>query len=230
MPRPARLNIPGIPQHITQRGNNRQAGFYADEDYRLYMELPGKACRAYDCSLHAYVLMTDHIHLLLTPSTPEGASLVMRDTGRDFVRAINKSCRRTGTLWEGRFKSSLVDTGRYCLTCYRYIELNPVRAGMVAHQADYRWSSYHCNALGKPDISITPHDCWPGLGEDDTSRMTTYQGLFSEPLRRADIDHIRNSARTGLPTGNNRFREEIEKALSCRLGYGKRGRPRKATD
>jgi putative transposase len=159
--------------------------------------------------------MTDHIHLLLTPSTPEGASLVMRDTGRDFVRAINKSCRRTGTLWEGRFKSSLVDTGRYCLTCYRYIELNPVRAGMVAHQADYRWSSYHCNALGKPDISITPHDCWPGLGEDDTSRMTTCQGRFSEPLRRADSNTYETALAQACQPGTTGSEKKLKKP--CRV-------------
>jgi len=115
MPRPDSLNIPGIPQHTTQRGNNRQACFYADEDYLLHMKLPGNGCRAYDCSLHAYVLMTNHLHQLLTPSTSEGASRVMHDVGRDFVRAINKSCRRTGTLREGRFKSSLVELPLQCL-------------------------------------------------------------------------------------------------------------------
>jgi putative transposase len=151
MPRPARLNLPDIPQHITQRGNNRQVCFHADNDYRLYLELLHEACRAHDCSLHAYVLMTNHAHLLMTPATPEGVSKVMRDLGRDYVRAINRTYRRTGTLWEGRFKSSLVDTNRYCLTCYRYIEFNPVRAGMVSHPADYPWSSYHVNARGKPD-------------------------------------------------------------------------------
>jgi putative transposase len=142
MPRPVRLNLPDIPQHITQRGNNRQACFYSNEDYRLYLDLLHEACRNHDCSLHAYVLMTNHVHLLMTPSTPEGVSMVIRDLGRDYVRTINKTYRRSGTLWEGRFKSSLVDKARYCLTCYRYIELNPVRAGMANHPADYPWSSF----------------------------------------------------------------------------------------
>jgi putative transposase len=226
MPRPARLNIPGIPQHVTQRGNNRQACFYADEDYRLYLELLNDACRLHACHLHAYALMTNHVHLLITPSTPDGVSRVMCDLGRDFVRTFNRNYQRTGTLWEGRFKSSLVDTNRYCLTCYRYIELNPVRAGMVRHPADYRWSSYHCNGLGKPDTLISPHDCWLLLGEDDQARTAAYEALCKDVLEQADIEHIRHCVNTGLPTGNDRFRREIEKSLSIRLGQGKRGRPR----
>jgi len=227
MPRPARLNIPGIPQHVTQRGNNRQACFYADEDYRLYLELLNDACRIHACTLHAYVLMTNHVHLLITPSTTDGVSRVMCDLGRDFVRTINRNYHRTGTLWEGRFKSSLVDTNRYCLTCYRYIELNPVRAGMACHPADYRWSSYHYNGLGRPDTLISPHDCWLLLGEDDQARTATYEALCKDVLEQADIEHIRHCVNTGLPTGNDRFRRDIEKALSIRLGRGKRGRPRK---
>lgn len=226
MPRPARLNIPGIPQHVTQRGNNRQACFYADEDYRLYLELLNDACRLHACHLHAYALMTNHVHLLITPSTPDGVSRVMCDLGRDFVRTINRNHQRTGTLWEGRFKSSLVDTNRYCLTCYRYIELNPVRAGMVRHPEEYRWSSYHCNGLGRPDTLISPHDCWLLLGEDDQDRTATYRALFKDALEPADIEHIRHCVNTGLPTGNDRFRSDIEKTLSIRLGLGKRGRPR----
>ena len=227
MPRPLRLNIPGLPQHITQRGNNRQACFITDNDYRHYLELLNTACRARECVLHAYVLMTNHIHLLMTPSTPEGVSRVMQDVGRDFVRAINQTYRRTGTLWEGRFKSSAVDTDRYCLTCYRYIELNPVRAGIVRHPDDYPWSSYHYNALGRSTDMITPHDCWLLLGEDDNARRAVYRDLFREKLDLQDIAHIRESICSGLPTGNDRFRREIEQALSIRLGQGKRGRPKR---
>lgn len=227
MPRPRRLNIPFIPQHITQRGNNRQACFYADDDYRLYLGLLDKACRTHDCSLHAYCLMTNHVHLLMTPSAPAGASRVMQDVGRDFVRSFNRIHRRTGTLWEGRFKSSLVDTRRYCLVCYRYIELNPVRAGMVRHPADYPWSSYRYNANGNPAAPVIPHDCWLELGADNSSRQAAYRALFRESLEPSDIARIRDSLKTGLPTGNDRFRHEIEKALPVRLGHGKRGRPAK---
>lgn len=230
MPRPLRLNIPGQPQHITQRGNNRQACFYADSDYRHYLELLDKACRRHECSLHAYVLMTNHVHLLMTPSTPEGVSRVMQDVGRDFVRTINQDYHRTGTLWEGRYKSSVVDTDNYCLTCYRYIELNPVRAGMIRRPGDYSWTSYHDNALGRSTGMITPHDCWLLLGEDDTARRDAYRDLFREKLEHQDIAHIRESIWTGLPTGNDLFRREIEKALSIKLGHGKRGRPKRTRD
>lgn len=230
MPRPVRLNLPDIPQHVTQRGNNRQACFFSANDYRLYLDLLHEACRAHDCSLHAYVLMTNYVHLLMTPSMPEGVSMVIRDLGRDYVRTINKTYQRSGTLWEGRFKSSLVDKARYCLTCYRYIELNPIRAGMVKHPADYPWSSYRCNAMGEANTLIIPHDCWLLLGDNDEARMAAYRALFNERLDLPDIDCIRQSVDTGLPTGNDRFRREIEQALSIRLGHGKRGRPSKSKD
>jgi putative transposase len=123
-----------------------------------------------------------------------------------------------------------VDKTRYCLTCYRYIELNPVRAGMVNHPADYPWSSFRYNAMGQPDTLITPHDCWLLLGETDEERMAAYRGLFKEKLNQLDIDSIRQSVDTGLPTGNDRFRREIEQALSIKLGHGKRGRPSKPQD
>jgi len=213
-------------EHLTNQSSLTPLIF---EDYRLYLGLLNDACRAHECSLHAYVLMTNHVHLLISPSTPEGVSRVMCDLGRDFVRTINRTYGRTGTLWEGRFKSSLVDTNRYCLTCYRYIELNPVRAGMVSHPADYRWSSYHCNGLGKPDTLISPHDCWLLLGEDDQSRTAFYRALFNDTLEQTDIEQIRHCVNTGLPTGNDRFRRDIEKSLSIRPGKGNRGRPKKTT-
>ncbi len=199
MPRPARLNLPGIPQHVTQRGNNRQACFFSADDYRLYLDLLAAACYKHDCALHAYVLMTNHVHLLLTPGNPDSVSRVVRDLGRDYVRTINRNHRRSGTLWEGRYKSSLVDEARYCLTCYRYIELNPVRAGMVRHPGDY-------------------------------PRRAAYTGLFREALNQHLIRHIRDSVDKGLPTGNDRFRREVEQALAVTLGNGQRGRPRKTPD
>jgi len=230
MPRPPRLHLPGIPQHITQRGNNRQACFYTADDYRLYLEKLATACRAHGCYLHAYVLMTNHIHLLLTPGQTDSISLVIRDIGRNYVRAVNRSYRRTGTLWEGRFKSSPVDSERYCLTCYRYIELNPVRAGMTRHPGDYPWPSYQCNANGEYNPLVTPHDCWLALGTDDPERFAAYRALVDERLLQDDLDHIRQSTNKGLPTGNDRFRQEIARALSLRLGTGVRGRPGKVAD
>jgi len=125
MPRPQRLNLPNIPQHVTQRGNNRQRCFFNDDDRYRYLEILENAARHRDCAIHAYVLMTNHVHLLVSPTSPDGVSRLMQDIGRAYVRHINKTHKRTGTLWEGRFKSSLVDSEAYCLICHRYIELNP---------------------------------------------------------------------------------------------------------
>jgi putative transposase len=225
MPRPPRLNIPGYPQHIVQRGNNRQACFLQDFDYRLYLRLLNAACRRHQCALHAYVLMTNHVHLLLTPEIHDGVSLVVRDVGRDYVRIFNKAHDRTGTLWEGRFKSSLVDADSYCLACYRYIELNPVRAGMVRHPAEYRWSSYRANADGEPSRLLTAHPAWHALGPTDDGCRLAYRGLFSETLNPQQVEALRYGLRKGLPTGRDGFKRQIEHSLSVRLGDGRIGRP-----
>jgi putative transposase len=227
MPRPTRLNLPDIPQHVTQRGNNRQACFFSDDDYLLYLDLLAESCHKHKCELHAYVLMTNHVHLLMTPRTPEGVSLAIQDMGRNYVRTINRTYRRSGTLWEGRFKSSLVDKERYCLTCYRYIELNPVHAGMVQHPGDYPWSSFRYNAMNEVNTLMTPHESWLMLGGNNEDRAHAYLGLFNDALEPYEINTIRYGIAKGLPTGNERFKSEIEQALSIKLGYGKRGRPRK---
>jgi len=157
MARLPRLNLPGIPQHVIQRGNNKQVSFFNDKDYVVYLDKLKLYSTKYSVAVHSYVLMTNHVHLLMTPETEQGVSQVMQALGRYYVRYINQTYERTGTLWEGRYKSTLVDSDNYFLTVSRYIELNPVRAGMVAHPADYLWSSYQCNALGKPIELITPH-------------------------------------------------------------------------
>src|SRR5687768_4695644 len=157
MARRPRLRMSGVPQHVIQRGNNRQATFFAEEDYRFYLACLQEAARKHDCAIHAYVLMTNHVHLLVTPQGPDAMSLVMRDLGRRYVQYINFTYGRSGTLWEGRFKSILVDAQRYFFTCCRYIELNPVRAGMVAHPEEYRWSSHCFNALGHEDHLLSAH-------------------------------------------------------------------------
>ncbi len=147
MPRQQRYRLPGVPQHVIQRGNNRQVTFFDNMDYRKYLDCLETAGDKYDCAIHAYVLMTNHVHLLMTPSEPDSISKVMQSVGRQYVQYINWSYKRTGTLWEGRYKASPIESERYLLTCYRYIELNPVRAGMVASPADYAWSSYRHNAF-----------------------------------------------------------------------------------
>ena len=169
MTRLPRIALPSIPQHVIQRGNNRQPCFYADDDYHFYLECLGEAARKYHVSIHAYVLMTNHVHLLLTPAAMTGVSQVMQTLGRRYVRYINHTYRRSGTLWEGRYHASLVQADHYLLTCYRYIELNPVRAGMTDDPAGYRWSSYRCNALGQPDKLIEPHEYYLGWAPNQAS-------------------------------------------------------------
>ncbi len=158
MPRRARLSLPGIPWHIIQRGNNRAVCFHAEADYQFYLHYLNEFANKFGCQLHAYVLMTNHVHLLLTPAREDSAGLLMKHLGQRYVQYVNRTYQRTGTLWEGRFRSCLTQTEDYVLACYRYIELNPVRAGMVMKPQDYRWSSYHANGLGKPNALITPHD------------------------------------------------------------------------
>ncbi|MDH5500727.1 MAG: transposase [Gammaproteobacteria bacterium] len=228
LPRPIRLNLPGIPQHVTQRGNNRNSCFFSNADYQLYLDLLAKSCEKHDCSLHAYVLMTNHVHFLMTPKVADGVSLVIRDVGRDYVRTVNKKYGRTGTMWEGRFKSSPVDSDFYCLACYRYIELNPVRAGIVERPENYRWSSYRFNALNVQCAHVVPHETWNLLGQSETDRKHAYRKLFETELDQNKLEEIRYGVRKGLPIGNRNFRQEIESTLSIAIGSGKRGRPRKS--
>lgn len=182
MPRKPRVVMPGQPHHVLQRGNNRQAIFFSEADYRSFLEALQAACERYGCVVHAYALMTNHIHLLMTPGTEDGLSRVMQSVGRRYVRYINDTYRRTGTLWEGRFKCSLVDTVDYLWRCFVYIEMNPVRAGMVRAPEDYRWSSFRANGLGRPDALLTAHKLYERLASDATGCQQAYRALFAGHL------------------------------------------------
>jgi putative transposase len=225
MPRIARLSLPGVPMHIVQRGNNRQACFFHPSDYAFYLETVFACAARYQVDIHAYVLMTNHAHLLATPTRKWGVSRMMQLLGATYVANINALYQRTGTLWEGRYKSSLVESERYCLACYRYIELNPVRAGMCAHPGDYRWSSYRVNALAEAKSGLTPHPQWIALGENDAERRARYRTLVDADVDPERVQDIRFAVRKGLPTGSSQFRSKIEEALNRRLGTGHRGRP-----
>ena len=179
------------------------------------------------CNVHAYVLMTNHVHLLMTPSACGQVALVMQSLGRRYVRYINDRYRRTGTLWEGRYKSSLVDRENYLLHCYRYIELNPVRARMTADPLDYAWSSQAHNAFGHADLLIHPHSSYLALGATDEERHRAYRALAMENLSRDHLDAIRIHLQRQHALGSDRFRTAIEAQLSRRAGPAKIGRPRK---
>lgn len=178
MPRRPRINLADIPQHIVQRGINREPCFFAEEDYHCYLHWLQESAADWHCAIHAYVLMTNHVHLLVTPARAEGVAKLMQSIGRRYVQYINRSYRRTGSLWEGRFKSSLVQAEAYLLTCMRYIELNPVRANMASDPAQYRWSSYRHNGLGLADERIASHPLYLALGEDAARRQHAYRDLF----------------------------------------------------
>lgn len=178
MPRRARLAIPDIPLHVTQRGNNRCACFVGDSDYLVYLDLLEQHTRAYRVAVHAYVLMTNHVHLLLTPQTDDAFGYAMRHVNQRYAQYFNRRYGRTGTLWESRPHSCLVEAETYLLTCHRYIENNPVRAGMVPVAEVYRWSSYCANALGEPDRLVTPHPLVMSLGQSAEERYEEYRKLF----------------------------------------------------
>ena len=225
MARRPRVDMAGIPQHIVQRGNDRKACFFADDDYGTYLVALREASLKYGVQIHAYCLMTNHVHLLITPLACGAMSAMMQSIGRQYVRSVNARYRRTGTLWEGRFKASLVDNGGYLLTCYRYIECNPVRAGMVISPADYRWSSYRCNALGEHDPVVTPRGEYLSLGADEVARQEAYRSLFLSEVSSAALEDIRSSTRQELAYGSERFKDQIEAMTLRRLRPGKPGRP-----
>jgi putative transposase len=213
--------------HVVQRGNNRLPCFFHDDDCSTYRQSLQESSAAFGVHIHAYVLMTNHVHLLLTAQAPLAVSKMMQALGRRYVRYINGVYRRTGTLWEGRFKSSLIDTRRYLLTCYRYIELNPVRAAMVASPADYRWSSYAHNALGKTDYLVTPHSEYTALAESDNERCAAYLALFKEVIDTDELAAIRAHVEQERALGSLRFQAEIEAALARCVHVRGPGRPRR---
>jgi putative transposase len=227
MPRRARLRTSGLPLHLIQRGNNRCDCFRGEGDYLVYLSCLKELARAFDCALHAYVLMTNHVHLLLTPGHSDGVSLLMKHLGQRFVQYVNRTYRRSGTLWEGRFRSSIVQERGYLLRCYRYIELNPVRAGMVRRPQDHEWSSYRANAGLAESQLITPHEEYLALGGCEKERGANYRRLFDADLDPADLEGIRAAANGGFVWGDERFRAELTTMLGRRVEMGAPGRPRK---
>lgn len=227
MPRRSRIIVPDIPLHIIQRGNNRQACFFVDQDYLSYLEWLQEYAKSSDCSIHSYVLMTNHVHLLLTPRHPHSAGDLMKRLGQRYVQYINRTYNRSGTLWEGRFRSSIVQQEEYLFTCQRYIEMNPVRAEMVKHPGEYRWSSYRINGQGEKSDVITPHFLYQDIGNTARERQMAYRELFRHKLEPGEIDKIRKATNGNFALGTDRFNEIISKMI-CRRAYpGKAGRPRK---
>jgi len=230
MARLPRLYIPGCPQHVIQRGNNRAACFHQDADYKAYLSFLKDAAIKNQVAIHAFVLMTNHVHLLVTPNDADGVSQLMQALGRKYVQFFNYNYERSGTLWEGRYKSTVVDSENYLFKVYRYIELNPVRASMVDNAAEYPWSSYQGNALGKPIQLLTPHPLYRSLGQTDKERQQIYRSMFSGLMSEADLALIREATNKSWGLGEEQFRTQTEKSTGRRATPLGRGGDRKSAN
>jgi putative transposase len=210
LPRP---DLAGISQHVVQRGNNRMPCFFDDADRQDYLRILLLSAKRHGCAIHAYVLMSNHVHLLTTPTQAGAIASMMQTLGRLYVAAFNARHRRTGTLWEGRYKSCLVDSDTYVLRCHRYIELNPVRARMIDDPAEYPWSSYQANGLGPYDPLITPHEIYLALAETPARRQAVYRTIVAQAISEDELAEIRAYVQQQRALGSDRFQARIEAEL-----------------
>ena len=230
MARQPRFFVPGEAQHVIQRGNNRELIFAGESDYRFFLDCLIQAVRRHGVSVHAYVLMTNHLHLLATPANENSLPKVLQSVGRRYVQYFNHAYRRSGTLWEGRYRATIIDSEQYLLTCMRYIELNPVRAGIVEHPGEYPWSSFHANAQGACDVLITPHELYGRMGSSELKRVMAYRALFRSQLSQPEIREIRDATNRNWALGNDRFTQRIEVLSGRRSAPVRRGRLGSKTD
>ena len=227
MPRKPRLFVEGLPQHIIQRGNNRQAIFTEDAERRRYLAWLGEIAAERGLAVHAYVLMTNHVHLLATPEAPDSVGRTLQSLGRRYVPYFNGRHDRSGTLWDGRYRSALVDSESYFLVCSRYIELNPIRAGLVRRRRDYAWSSYRRNAEGRSDDLLLEHPVYTALGPGPEARCQAYSRLFEEEIPARQMAAIRSATNRGGALGTEAFLEALEARFGRSAVPRPRGRPRK---
>ncbi len=227
MPRLPRFFVDGVPQHVVQRGHNGQDIFLDDEDRTDYATTLNQLRQRHGCAIHAYVLMDNHVHLLLTPAREDSLPGLLQALNGGYTRRFNRRHGRRGTIWEGRYHASLVDTERYLLACSRYIELNPVRAGLVAGPGDFRWSSYAANALGRADPMVTPHPVYLELATDPAGRQAEYRALVEAGLTPELLDELRSGIAHDHAVGGTRFLELLGLRFGQTMGRRKRGRPRK---
>ena len=227
MPRQPRLVLPHVAVHLIQRGNNRCACFVADSDRQLYLLHLSELSKKFMCAVHAYCLMPNHVHLLLTPVTAQDCAALMRELGQRYVQYFNRRYKRSGTLWEGRFRSCVAESASYVLACYRYIELNPVRACLVAKPDDYRWSSFRANSGGRTESLLSPHPEYLALGAHPAARSAAYLGLFERALEPSLLDRIRKATNGGYPLGSESFKSAVLTPLGRKVEPARPGRPGK---
>lgn len=230
MPRIARDAIAGIPYHIIHRGNNKQKIFFCDDDYRYFISLIAQAKKKYGCNLYSYVLMPNHVHFILEPiEQAENLHKFIKLLAQKYAQHSNKKYKRTGTLWEGRFKSSPISEDSYLLTCGRYIEMNPVRAGIVKDAAQYKWSSYRYKIGIENNVLFLDRDpLYLDFGANDAERKKKYKEWFEHnDTAESTLDLIRETINKNTVFGNEKFKESLEKLLGRDLTPKKQGRPRK---
>ena len=228
MPRPPRIVLPGHTLHLIQRGNDRRNCFVDDEDRECYLVSLLFASERARCEIHAYVLMTNHTHLLVTVRETSSAARMMQALGRNYVRYFNDRHGRTGTLWEGRYRSSLIDSERYFLQCSRYVETNPVRAGIVTRPEEYRWSSFNSNAEGVPNALIRRHPVYLSLGRSAVTRREAYRTLFETPVDPFVLAALRRATNMGVVLGFDDRRSELECEQDQSISQVKHDGPRRA--
>ncbi|WPL16111.1 Transposase [Thiorhodovibrio winogradskyi] len=230
MPRRARILAGGYPVHVILRGIDRAAIFFEDEDRRFFLDALGMASHEASVAVHAYVLMTNHLHLLMTAERTEGIPKLMKQVAQGYAQRINRCYRRTGGLFEGRYRSALIEADRYLLACYRYIELNPVRASLVVAPGDYPWSSYRANALGSADLIVRPHARYMELADIESERLAAYRRLFEDALGTELLECLREGTNGGFVVGSQQFERQIAAMVGRRTWRGSPGRPRKEND
>jgi len=227
MPRKPRFYLPDNPVHIVQRGHNKNNVFFENEDYKVYLDWLQEGSEWYEVPIHAYALLPNEIHILASPSQKEAASRMMQYQGRRYVPYVNTAYGKTGTLWQGRYKASLIDPETYFLNCMLFIENLPVRDGLVKSAGAYKWSSYKANAQGKKNALITPHEVYKGIARGDKKRQEKYTALTKAGLSEAVKTDIQDAWQTGTPLGSDKFKKMVERKLKIKVGHAKRGRPRK---
>lgn len=225
MPRQLRFVVPGIAAHITQRGHNGADCFRRDNDYLLYLLHLRELSEKHGCAVHAYCLMTNHVHILLTPSSQQACTNLMRDLGQRYVQYFNRQYGRIGTLWQGRYWANIAQSARYVLGCYRYIERNPVQARVVNSPGAYPWSSYAANTGARQDGLITPHAEYLALGSDAERRHACYARLVEDAMEPSLLQEIGEAMSTGYPLASDAFKADLAARLGRKTEPGKPGRP-----
>ena len=226
MARLPRYAIKNYPQHIIQCGRDGQQIFFEEQDYQYFHDCLDAAAYNYQLKVHAYVLMPDHVHILATPGNTDSISRTTQSIGRNYVQYFNECYDGSGTLWEGRYRSTVIDSKQYLLSCCQYIESNPIRNKLVAAAADYHWSSYASNAQGKASEMITASKEYLLLGDDDKSRRKAYRAMFRKPLSAELVQHITDATLKGWVLGGNSFARKIEKLSGRRASQLPKGRPK----